>query len=68
MSGETSLDPTWSYGTVHVHGHRQGENGEIVDVRRTFHVVPAVGTIDTPCFVATAPVVVFDLEEVRGAH
>ena len=66
------------YGTVHVHGHRQGESGEIVDVRRTFHVVPpAVDNLEQltagPCFVATAPVAVFDLGGRRldtfdGAH
>ena len=56
-----SLDPTWSvdgYGTVHVHGTGKA-NFEIVDVRRTFHVVPpAVDNLEQltakPCFVATS--------------
>jgi hypothetical protein len=69
VSGETSMDLTWTvegYGTVHVHGHRQGESGETVDVRRTFHVVPAA--VDTqgelsaqPCPTTEAPVELFDL-------
>ena len=69
MSGESSMNQTWTvgaYGTVHVHGHRQGESGETVDVRRTFHVVPH--TVDNqgelsaqPCPSSAAPVEVFDL-------
>lgn len=57
-NGETVMSSDWTvtdYGTVHVHGRRTGENGRIVEVQRTFEIIPetvinGVGTIAaTPC-------------------
>lgn len=50
--GALVLTPEWTvtnYGTVHVHGHRTGDNGRTIDVRRTFTVVPAaINSITDP--------------------
>ena len=61
-NGETVMSSDWTvtdYGTVHVHGRRTGENGRIVEVQRTFEIIPetvinGVGTITaTPCTPST---------------
>ena len=57
-NGETVMDEVWTvtdFGTVHVHGRRTGDNGRVVEVQRSYQIVPepvvnGVGTIAaTPC-------------------
>ena len=41
--GTQVMSPEWNvadYGTVHVHGHRTGDNGRTIDVQHTFSIVP----------------------------
>ena len=61
--GETVMDEAWTvtdFGTVHVHGRRTGDNGRIIEVQRSYQIVPepvvnGVSTV-TPsdCVVPTA--------------
>ena len=41
--GETVMDEAWTvtdFGTVHVHGRRTGDNGRVVEVQRSYQIVP----------------------------
>ena len=61
--GETVMDEAWTvtdFGTVHVHGRRTGDNGRVVEVQRSYEIVPepvvnGIGAL-TPsdCVVPTA--------------
>ena len=62
-NGETVMDEAWTvtdFGTVHVHGRRTGDNGRVVEVQRSYQIVPepvvnGIGAL-TPsdCVVPTA--------------
>ena len=41
--GTPAMSSEWTvtdYGTVHIHGHRTGDNGRTIDVQHTFSIVP----------------------------
>ena len=42
-NGETVMDEAWTvtdFGTVHVHGRRTGDNGRVIEVQRSYQIVP----------------------------